>query len=870
MKMEKMHIVPHSHWDREWYMSFSKHRYRLVKLIDDVLEELEKGNFPYYQMDGQFVPIEDYLEIRPQNRERIERLVQEGKLCIGPWYVLQDEYLIGGEANVRNLTYGIEESKKFGKVAMIGHIPDAFGNISQMPQILQGFGIDNAVFGRGITPTLYGCDTLPEYKESASELKWTAPDGSSVIGVQMTCWYDNARELPADKEKLKAKLDRLMEVMSKVQATPYYLGMNGCDHQPLQKDLPKVVKLANELGYPLEISNLERYVESVRPYADSFYEVFGELNAQKTCGYGTMKNTASARVYMKQLNYKAEYTLNGLLEPLYALSKMSGGKYDQDLLDYAWKTLLKNYPHDSICCCSIDQVIRDMEGRFHAVIDTCEMAIDDLSTQFVSNQSVFNACKYIVVYNVSPFATTEWVETELMFNADESGYEFHLTDLAGNEVFFEELSRATKKVYELPNDSFRIVHEKCVVKIKALVSMDGFGYKVLRIVDGKMISKPAICYENGQIETEYIILTINQNGSFNLLDKRNNRMYKNQNLYEYMGDIGNEYNTVEFGTAITNENCVAQVEVTVNGLTAEIKIVTEMEIPKSYDKETNVFVGKENLRIETILTVASDSPMVKINTRFMNVCENYRLRALFPYDCQKTSCTADTPFDMIERSLILEKEWENPHNSERMNAFVEYADEYGGVAVSGRGLHEYEVYKEDKMLGITLFRAVGEMGDWFYFPTPEAQCKGEANVTYAFIPMLKENEAGDILSLYKFYKPSLYAQPCAMIKESLCDTSFFCFEREGIVNCSAIKCSKDGEGIIVRVYNPSNEKVTLKINGSKSYRIFSCNLDESIVSEICDKEICLDTKKIVTLKMIKKSETRNKKRSKCSLSPALR
>ena len=850
MKMEKMHVVPHSHWDREWYMSFSKHRYRLVQLIDDVLEYLENGEFPYYQMDGQFIPIEDYLEIRPQNKKRIEKLVQEGRLLIGPWYVLQDEYLIGGECNIRNLAYGMDESKKLGKVSMIGHMPDSFGNISQMPQILQGFGIDNAVFGRGITPILFGWDTLPEYKESASEVKWKAPDGSTIIGVQMTCWYDNARELPVDKKTLQQKLEKLTTVMSKVQATPYYLGMNGCDHQPLQKNLPKAIEMANELGYPLEISNLERYVDSVRPYADTFYEVVGELNSQKTDGYGALRNTASARIYIKQLNYKAEYALCSLLEPLYTMNMLAGGEYDQDILDYSWKTLLKNYPHDSICCCSVDQVLRDMEGRFNAVIDTCESAINDISTHFVSNESVFNSSENIVVYNFSPFSMDEWVEVDLLFSADDVNREFSIREENGTEVPFEEISREVKKLYELPDDSFRIIHEKCVVKIRIFPNVEGFGYKVLHISNDKPISKPSIFYKDGRIETESIILTINENGSFDLFDKRNQKTYQNQNIYEYVGDIGNEYETKCFGNTITSANSKAEIVITVNDYTAEVKIQNEMRIPKMFNKEANAFEGTDSLKIETILTVYNNSPIVQIRTKFINNCENYRLRALFQYECQHEYCTADSPFDMIQRNIKPEKEWKNPNNSDRMNAFIEYADAHGGVAISGKGIHEYEIYKDQKTVGVTLLRAVGEMGDWFYFSTPEAQCKGVMDVSYAFIPLLKEDEIDNICRLYSFYKPSLFAQSCATLKGELKEHYFFKFVRKGIINCSAIKRAKDGNGTIIRLYNPSkyDGEVDFEMVGLK--QIFYCNLDESIEREIYGNSISVKAKKIITLKIV--------------------
>ena len=147
-----LHVIPHSHWDREWYLPFEKHRVRLIELFDRLIEVMEQNeDYTYYHMDGQYIVIEDYLEIRPQMRDRLLALVRAGRIQVGPWYILQDEYLTSGEANVRNMLYGIKLCREIGAAPVeTGYFPDAFGNISQAPQIVRGFGFDNAVFGRGI------------------------------------------------------------------------------------------------------------------------------------------------------------------------------------------------------------------------------------------------------------------------------------------------------------------------------------------------------------------------------------------------------------------------------------------------------------------------------------------------------------------------------------------------------------------------------------------------------------------------------------------------------------------------------------------------------------------------------------------------
>ncbi len=145
------HIISHTHWDREWYLPYEKHHVLLVKLVDTLLYKLDTDpDFKSYYMDGQTIILEDYLQVRPENRERLEHYIKEGRIAIGPWYILQDAFLTSSEANIRNLQIGHQDASRYGTIAKVGYFPDTFGNIGQAPQIMRQAGIDNAVFGRGV------------------------------------------------------------------------------------------------------------------------------------------------------------------------------------------------------------------------------------------------------------------------------------------------------------------------------------------------------------------------------------------------------------------------------------------------------------------------------------------------------------------------------------------------------------------------------------------------------------------------------------------------------------------------------------------------------------------------------------------------
>ncbi|MBO6053475.1 MAG: alpha-mannosidase, partial [Clostridia bacterium] len=176
-----IHFISHSHWDREWYMPFEAHRFKLVEFFDRLLHTLDTDpSFKSFHLDGQAIVLEDYLEIRPEMRDKLVKYIAEGRLVIGPWYILQDEYLVDGESNVRNMLVGRQIAAEYGPVSDVGYFPDAFGNIGQAPQILRGFGIDTVAFGRGTSPRKGDrLDTGEEnYGKWVSEVRWRSPDGS--------------------------------------------------------------------------------------------------------------------------------------------------------------------------------------------------------------------------------------------------------------------------------------------------------------------------------------------------------------------------------------------------------------------------------------------------------------------------------------------------------------------------------------------------------------------------------------------------------------------------------------------------------------------------------------------------------------------
>lgn len=363
-------IISHTHWDREWYEPFQRFRLRLVRLMDKLLCILDNDpQYRYFTLDGQTIVLEDYLQIRPEREKDLCRHIQAGRLLIGPWYILPDEFLVSGEALVRNLLLGDQVARRFGPKMLVGYTPDPFGHISQLPQLLRSFGIDCAVLARGLG-------------DEPVELLWQAPDGSTVLLCYLRDSYDNAARLPVhDAEALAKEIMRLHDSLAPYTATDYVLLMNGVDHMEPVPELPQALTAVRDLlpGMKLEHGTLPMYIEAVKKSlhldsaslpsnANKLPIVRGELRSSKR--HHLLPGVLSARMWIKQRNHHIQNLLEKWAEPFAAFAAVSTCKNKAfsapttALIWQAWKYLLENHPHDSICGCSIDQVHREMVTRF--------------------------------------------------------------------------------------------------------------------------------------------------------------------------------------------------------------------------------------------------------------------------------------------------------------------------------------------------------------------------------------------------------------------------------------------------------------------------------------------------------------------------
>ncbi len=868
-----LHFISHTHWDREWYMPFEAHRFKLVEFFDRLLHTLDTDpSFKSFHLDGQAVVIEDYLEVRPQMREKIEKYIAEGRLISGPWYILQDEYLVDGESNVRNMLVGRQVSAEYGKVCDIGYFPDAFGNIGQAPQILRGFDIDCVAFGRGVSER-HGdrLDTGEEnYGKARTEIIWRSPDGSEVNGATFLRWYNNANEIPSDPEKAAERITAIANSLEQCSTAPHLLLLNGCDHQPVQTDIGQIIETLNADGYEHELihSTYRDYFDAILPYRDRFGIFVGELDGEYSDGWGTLANTASARIYLKQYNRQCEAMLEKNAEPLSVASHLfAGTQVDRDYFRFLWKNLLKNHPHDSICGCSLDDVHSEMVTRFKKVLAAGGELVKEEKAAFMAavNTETLGTPYAVTVFNPAGYKSSEAVTVTLDLPKDTAVTAGDIAVLDGETVIPADV-RDIGVVFDyiLPKDAFRVPFytHRFELTFRA-ADVPAAGYKSFGVlVDGSKTASDSdlLVYKKG-IANKRLRVKFNADGSAVVTDRKTGAEYTT-GIFCDSGDIGNEYNYRETKdhVRVTTEGVRAKVElVSASAASVTFKATHLMKIPSGVDFETRCRTGECEMKVENYFTLREGARRLDMKTVIHNNAENHRLVVLTRHGISSDLLLAEGQFDIVEREITPWEGWKNPTKPGKMTTFFGLEDDKRGVFVSGRGLNEYEVLRDEgHTMSLTIHRGVHELGDWGVFPTPEAQCRGELTVEYSLVPYSmtaqhdRDNAINDCYS-FAAYNP---AAACAPVHggEHAAEGTIVGVEGYGFV-VSAMKMSEFRDTVILRVFNPNTKdtKMKLDLNG-RFGEAYMVNLNEDRRKKLIVRNdkctVSVPAKKIVTVELV--------------------
>ena len=354
-RIDTVWLVPHTHWDREWYEPFQRFRLRLVDLMDDVVERAVREPGFRFTMDGQMAAVDDYLEVRPEQTNAVRALAAEGRLAIGPWRVLMDEFLCSGETMFRNLETGWRDASRLGPVMAVGYLPDMFGHCAQMPQILRHAGIEQACVWRGVPAAV-----------DRNEFWWTSPDGTGIRTEYLVNSYGNAADLFADAGETRHRLEERIATQTDAYAGPDFLAMYGTDHAaPLPTLMAQVDVLNSGDGPVVRVATLADYLASPRTPEADLLVVDGELRSHARANI--LPGVLSVRWHLKEAMAATERMLARYAEPFAALHL---DVQPEHYLGLAWRGVVDSSCHDSVTGCGVDdtatQVLARIEEAAHA------------------------------------------------------------------------------------------------------------------------------------------------------------------------------------------------------------------------------------------------------------------------------------------------------------------------------------------------------------------------------------------------------------------------------------------------------------------------------------------------------------------------
>jgi len=895
--MNEFSVISHTHWDREWFLPYEIIRLKLVDLIDSLLEIIAVDSDYIFHLDAQTIIIEDYLEIRPQKRVLLKKLIKNGNILIGPWYLQNDFYLTSGEATIRNLLEGKKLSEEFGGYNRYGYAPDQFGNISQLPQILNNFGIDTFIFGRGYNEYFKNADGNPQKKIKPCEFLWKGADDSILTSVFLAYWYNNAQRFPENIENIKVLLELSNEQFEKINITPYVLMMNGVDHLEPQVDLLKNIDLANKYtNYKVKQESIPIYLKKVKDYVNKNkidLNVFsGELN--KGDDYELLKGCWSSRIYLKSDNEKSQNKLENCLEPLYSMLEFTGFKdsYPFDQMSYLWKQLLKNHPHDNICGCSTDAVHDHMEDSFKKINEIADELIDrglNLAANHIFIDGQQESDFKILIVNTLENETNSVIKVEIEIPISENIKGIKILDKNGNNIDFCVIDK-----FKRQKDIFSPLNLPGIIDVKVfsviiyLKNIKPYSFnsflvrpykKQIEVVKNNIINNSNFA----EIKNEYLKLNVNKNGIV-LIDIKNKQLFENFITIEDCADRGDVYVFVDSPDKALYFNkpiCFSIIED--NDFIKTVQVEYDLLIPENYDfknlrRSKKVVVNKLKINF----TIKKSCEILEISYELINKSKDHRLRILFDSKIVSKFTYSDIPFDIVQREKS-QLYYDTKANVHFNTSFVALENNMEGVAILTEGNYEYENLENGK-LAFTIVRSTGsinrnsdfEVNGGKHWIVEGNQCirtlKSRFGVTF-YRGLLNRK---DIYVKAKRFKTPLlcYCTSCDFKKFSggrvaVQDTRLtkIYYKKDKYENISlnndnsiieikgdniivtALKKSEDKKNIILRLLNLSDNLEKLVINCKAN--IYETNAEEVIEGAVYHNNYTneLNKKKLLTLKI---------------------
>lgn len=895
------HVISNTHWDREWRYPFQSYRMDLVDMMDRLLDLMEKRpDYRAFFLDSQTVILEDYLEIRPENHERISKLVKAGRLQIGPWYTLPDMWGCPGEALVRNLLMGHRTAAPFGRVSKTGYTPFSNGQISQLPQLYRGFGIDSCFFYRGIGKHV-----------AKSEFIWEGPDGSQLFGFRFADYarYNyyyllyrpgllgrtpkdrdyqwNPEEIPyhvaveqaqdrqygwispkleVHRDMLRPALDSARNFTEPDATTSHVLYMMGHDHSfAAEQELSLIEALSKELGPKGEKvfhSSLEDYLKAFRCEAKDLQVVRGEMRHTLKEGLWTtlMALILSSRIYLKQQNARVNAKVLFGAEPLACCAWLSGSEYPARFLEIAWKKILINQAHDAIGGCSVDQVHTEMRARWGEVQtindEICRRAMRDIASR-IDAAAIASTDLQLTVFNTIPYPRTAIASLVIDVPSSDAAETFAIETLGGKPVPMQIGSReqymaTVEGGYEL-NMPFPVQRFRVKVLLEELPPL---GYDTFVIRPGRTAEPIAnsIVKSPRELENEFLHVLVNGNGTLRLTDKRTGKVFDKLCYFEDTAELGDPWNRVvpEGDQPLYSLDAKATVQLSEQGpLEGTLRVSLAFPVPVC--KRGSDARASEHVQTPFILfvTLRKGSPVLEVTVHVDNHAKDHRVRVLFPSGISKAQfSSAEGQFDVLSRPIKLPSSegWkEAPYPTHPMWNFMDVSDGTDGFALMNDGVMEYEVIDDEpRTVAITLLRAFGRFT--FDRPTPGSQCLGHHFYRFGIHPHEGSWSTAQLPQKTLEFITQVQALESAPTKGQMPTKQSFLSLSPSTIQISGTKQSEDGKALIVRFWNPLDEPQEVTLEAGLRIR----KAEILTLEEKHEKKLAVKQSKTVTLTAPKK------------------
>ena len=627
-KEEKREVIAylHSHWDREWYREYEVFRLRLLRVFDNVLDMLSDNKIPSFYFDGQVSALMDYLELRPEKEDLIRELIKDKKLFIGPFYCLVDEFLTDGICFRKNLEIGLKIAKDFGCEDFIGYLADTFGHSVNVPSILKEYDIDKAVVWRGV-------GDLP------SEFKFDGVNTVNLVRGYFMDVFSSDKSIEEKAEFLKKNLDLIAQKSDKILLLPI-----GADHLGIPEDIEEQILSVNEQlkDYEIKLGSIFDYFNKVKFKAKYNSEL---RDNSKTF---ILPGTYSARTKLKQLNTMCSYKLDIANK----LQFNFGNKYEKSI-EYAYKLLLQNQAHDSICGCSTDEVHAENITRYNKILQIANTIIEEIRLSQDKNISVsfsnYNKYKLLEIER-------ECIEPNTQVIASRQGFPTKLLHDTSKIPVTEDYTT----IYTLLKEFHQTKKDK----------------------DDLKVSETELGNSNIKIEVK--------DGKINLYDKK--KCYKNFVEFVRYRDLGDTYN---YAPDIADSGEIAQIK--------SASVIMDGNLRAAIRIETSFF--------PVVVYLNKQSRLLNFKIKWSNLMTNRLWQVRFNFPKKVTEVQSEDMNELIKRkfdpsynlreNLPTDKGQEAMTNTAPMQRFA-WANGFGVIT---KGLNEYEVFQNS--LSITILRSIG-------------------------------------------------------------------------------------------------------------------------------------------------------------------